>query len=119
MLIQQLSISCIPWTGYRRRPLEAAEQKYLIWCAEAHVHGCIKNLSGLACSDTVREKKKKRETLKASLRDGAIENEIMKMQMSQSHKNNSGSITDTNIVDWFKCALLYLIILISLKCNFN
>lgn len=47
----------------------------------------------------MREKKKKRETLKASLRGGAIENEIMKMQMSQSHKNNSGSITDTNIVD--------------------
>lgn len=36
------------------------QNRNVLHCAEAPVHGCTKNLSGLACSDTVREKKKKK-----------------------------------------------------------
>lgn len=52
------------------------------------------DMSGLACSDTMREKKKKKETLKTHLRVGVVRNEIMKMKMSQpqSHGSNIASL---------------------------
>lgn len=49
--------------------------------------------SGLACSDTMREKKEEKETLKASDScSGVIRNEIMKMKMPQSYRNDTASL---------------------------